>query len=183
VSFITSSDLTIFEVMRKDEDMGDKNWYELFFENLDQNKEKLTPGDFRFYNIERLPIIAKKTNEFSSGCIDCKHNLTELEDLAQNLPEFINTTRQNRIDFEKKLTKITAHLKRKHKLQFATYYLSLYTILGFLAGLIAGSLVSYSVTGDLNINYLMISGVAGLILGRIAGNSKERKLRKESGLI
>ena len=169
--------------MRKEEEMADKNWYELFFESLDNNKDKITPGDFRFYNIERLPIIAKRTNEFSSGCIDCKHNLTELDSLAKNLPEFINTTRENRVDFEKKLSGITTHLKRKHKLQFATYYISLYTIVGFLAGIIVGSLISYTVNGTFDINYLMISGVAGLILGRIARNSKEKKLRKDSGLI
>jgi hypothetical protein len=169
--------------MRKEEEIESKNWNELFFETLDKNKEKITPSDFRFYNIERLPIIAKKTNEFSAVCIDCKHYLAELDDMALNLPDFINTSRENRVIFEKKLSKITTHLKREHKLQFATYYLSLYTVTGFLTGIIAGSLISYSVTGTFDINYLMISGVAGLILGRIMGNSKEKKLRKESGLI
>ncbi len=163
--------------------MTEKSWYELFFENLDKNKEKITPGDFRFYNIERLPIIAKKTNEFSGGCVDCKHHLTELDKIARNLPDFINTTRQNRVVFEKKISQITTHLRRKHKLQFATYYLSLYTITGFLAGLLAGSLISYSTGSEINFNYLMIGAAGGLILGRIFGNAKEKKLRKESGLI
>lgn len=183
MSLITSSELTNFEITRKKEDMESKNWNEFFYEALDKNKEKITPGDFRFYNIERLPIIAKKTNEFSVSCIDCKHYLTELEDMAQNLPDFINTSRENRVNFEKKLSKITTHLKRKHKLQFATYYLSLYTVSGFLAGIVAGSLISYSITGTFDFNYLMISGAIGLILGRIIGNSKEKRLRKESGLI
>ncbi|MGD2034518.1 MAG: hypothetical protein PVF73_05640 [Bacteroidales bacterium] len=151
-----------------DEKVRINNFYQL----LDQKKDRFHPSDFRFYNIARLPVLAKKTIEYSGRCPVCRKNIRLLEDMAEQLPESLSK-KNTRKQFEKNRDHIEAHLKREHKLRYANYYVSLYTLTGTLTGLLTGFLITLFITNSGNI--VLILTAFGIISGYLTGKIKDKR--------
>lgn len=162
-----------------------QNKWKIINQILQENKEKIRPGNFHFYNISHSSIVAKKTEEFSSQCDICKQNLEILLNLAKKLPDALGTdiiTSDTKL-FENQMEKVVKHLKDKHDQRFAGYYTSLYSFLGLLIGIISGIIISFIFNKKIFTNYLFISIIFNLLIGRFAGNLKDRKFFKENKLI
>lgn len=153
--------------------MDRKKWLAEFHESLEQKKDKLHPSDFRFYNIARLPILAGKTVEYSQSCKTCRSNIILLEELVNELPEIL-TEKDTRDSFETKKEKVEFHLKNAHKLRYAAYYSSLFTLFGGLAGGVLGFAISLIMKGNTS-NLLLIFTTIGLLLGYFGGNIKDKE--------
>jgi len=160
--------------------MKQSEWFESFFQKLDEKKDEIEPGDIRFYNIERLPILAKKTLKFSSECKDCNSNISKLDELVTMLPQCMESAGPRKA-FEQSKNKIEKHLKTKHAHRFENYFTSLYTLLGTFLGLGIGLVVSFTVYRYLNQNSLLIFTALGLFFGRILGRRRD-KMQNSSDL-
>ena len=160
--------------------MNQPEWFENFYKKLDEKKDDIEPGDIRFYNIERIPILAKKTVHFSSDCPVCLENISKLDQLIAMLPECMEI-QGDRIQFEKEKNKIEKHLKINHALRFENHFTSLFTLLGLIIGIAAGLIYCYTRYGYLEQNSILISTAIGLFAGRIVGIRRDRK-QNRSGL-
>ncbi len=150
------------------------SWSEDYLTKLEKIRDQISSSDFRFYNIGRLPLIAKKTEEFSKKCNTCKSNLQALTDLAAMLPGcLLKPDTRKKFGVEK--SRIDKHLHKEHHVQYANFYYSYYSFFGILSGLIAGSSLSLVILGVINLNYLLISGILGLLSGQIIGKRLDRK--------
>lgn len=158
--------------------MDDQNWPEDFYQSLERKTDKMHPSDFRFYNIARLPILANKTFKYSNACPICKLNKKILEDLVNELPECLNQTNTRKI-FEINKDKVVTHLKNAHKLRFANYYTSLFTLFGAIAGGLPWPIIRF--TGNSKWNDIsLIFIVFGMIFGYLAGKMKDNRKYREN---
>ena len=158
--------------------MDNQIWLANFYQSLEQKKDKMHPSDFRFYNIARLPILANKTLKYSDTCPTCKLNIKLLEELVDELPECLNQ-KNTRKKFETKKENIVSHMVNVHKLKFATYYTSLFTLIGSAAGGLLWFILTFLVNGKLA-NISLIFVVIGMISGYLIGNIKDKKVYKEN---
>ncbi|MBN2348862.1 MAG: hypothetical protein JXJ22_08500 [Bacteroidales bacterium] len=163
--------------------MGETRWSEIIYDILEKNKNQISHNDFKFYNIARFPVIAKSIEQHAIGCRMCADNKNTFLELAENLPDYLNLSMESRKNFEKSLHAITDHLKKSHKVQFVSYYLSLFSAVGILSGIVLGILLSIVIKNLPDMNIILIGAGIGLITGRIWGSVKERKTRQQSGKI
>ena len=150
------------------------SWSEGFYSRLEKIREQIPKSDFRFYNLGHLPLVAKKTEEFSKQCEICQSNQKILDQLVEMMPGCFENHHTRR-KFDKEKSRIEKHLHRKHQVHYAHFQYSLFSFLGILAGLLAGVLLSLFFTGALSINYLLIASISGLFLGQVAGKYYDRK--------
>ncbi|MBN1597950.1 MAG: hypothetical protein JW894_06620 [Bacteroidales bacterium] len=154
--------------------MGSDIWVENYYSKLESRKNQISPGDFRFYNITRLPLLAQQTSFFSKDCSICSSNLKELENLLENLPECLHKP-ETRKNFEQKKIIIEKHLQKAHNVKFATYYTSFFTLIFSLAGAITGWIISLIFLDEISVNLILILSAVGLISGQVAGNKTDRR--------
>ena len=159
--------------------MNQSDWFEKFFKELDEKKDEIEPGDVRFYNIERLPILAKKTLQYSTECAECTANLSRLDELIAMLPQCMDSARPRK-EFEQSKNRIEKHLKSKHSHRFENYYTSLYTLMGTFLGIGLGLAISYTVYRYLDQNSLLIFTALGFFTGRILGRRKDKRQNRSN---
>lgn len=160
--------------------MNQPEWFENFYKKLEEKIDTIAPGDVRFYNIERIPIMAKKTFRYSSECTECHENISKLDQLITMLPECMQDA-GDRMQFEKAKNRIEKHLKTSHSLRFENHYTSLFTLLGAIIGIGAGLIFSYLYYGFFQQNSILLSTAVGFMAGRILGIRRDKKQNK-SGL-
>lgn len=140
-------------------------------------------SEYKFYNVERLIRIAGKMEEEESHCQTCKKQRKELNDLAQNLHYYLNTSNKTRSQFEKKHDMLAKHLKKQHGIVTAGYHTHFNTFIGILLGLIAGFLSTFMYGGEI-LKIGLFSGAAlGLIMGRNIGMRKEVRKHKAGKIL
>ena len=150
------------------------SWSENFYSRLEKIKDQIPKSDFRFYNLGHLPLVVKKTEEFSKQCEACQLNQKILDQLVDMMPVCFEK-HDTRRKFEKEKSRIEKHLHRKHQVYYIHFHYSLFSFLGIIAGLIAGIILSLFFLGKLSINYLLIASILGLFFGQIAGKYFDRK--------
>ncbi len=149
-------------------------------DELEKKVTNISPGDFRFYNIAHIPLIAKKTAEFSKTCQQCNTNLQTIETLVRELPDCLSEDMTKRKAFEKKKEEIETHLKKKHKLHFPGYFTALGSLSGTLAGIVLSVIliVFYNKSFFDKINLLTVA--VFLFLGYTIGLFVDKKIFKEN---
>ncbi len=158
--------------------MDNQIWLTNFYQSLEQKKDKMHPSDFRFYNIARLPILANKTLKYSDSCPTCKLNIQLLEELVDELPECLNQ-KDTRRKFEINKDKIVSHMVNIHKLRFAAYYTSLFTLMGSIAGGFFWFILTFLMNNKLA-NISLIFVVIGMISGYLIGKMKDKRKYRQN---
>jgi len=158
--------------------MEKQTWLANIYQSLDNKKGRFHPSDFRFYNIAHLPLIANKTAKHSENCLICKENIGLLEKLVDELPESLNDKDSKR-KFEMNKDKIVSHLKKEHKLRFANYFASLYTLVGTLTGVLLWFILTKLFPGKTS-DTLFIFIVIGMILGYLTGKIKDKRKYRQN---
>ena len=159
--------------------MNQPEWFENFYKKLDEKKDHIKPGDVRFYNIERIPIMAKKTVHYSDECIVCNDNISKLDQLIAMLPECMYNA-GDRMQFEKAKNQIEKHLKTSHSLRFENHYTSLFTLLGAIIGMAVGLIFSYLYYGYFQQNSILLSTAICFMAGRILGIRRDKKQNRSN---
>jgi hypothetical protein len=150
-----------------------KDWLEDTNEKIAQYKKSFTKADSRKYKLDFLERVAKRVNEFSSMCGECYQYKGEITNLLNNLEGLIQLSPMAGKDYRKKISTITAHLRKKHKLIPA----GTYTVIGNGAGVALG--VSIGAATD-NIGAGLGLGAG---IGVAVGTALEFKAKKDGKLI
>ncbi len=150
------------------------SWSEDYYAKLEQIRDQIPASDFRFFNLAHLPLMAKKTEELSENCESCKINIRTLDHIADMLPDCLHTP-ESRKTFEKEKSRIERHLHNAHNVRYANFYYAYYSFLGALAGALVGFAVSMTFLKEININFLLVPGIFGLLAGQIMGKRLDRK--------
>lgn len=145
---------------------------------LESKLTEISPGDFRFYNIARFPLLAKHSYNLSLNCDQCKSNVSVLKVLVDNLPSCLNDMQERKL-FERNRDIVTKHLQKMHKIRFFSYHYSLYTFIGLLTGALIGIIIQVFYQHRI----WTLLAISGASLGAIYGKRLERKNRKENRLM
>ena len=160
--------------------MTDDKWFNGFLNTLEQNKTLISHHDFKFYNIARLPLVAKKVNEYSKSCEKCEEYKNSILHLVQKIKQYLGTSIKNRKYFEQKLNEIKSHLKKNHDIHFASYFSYTYTFIGFITGLALCTAISYIVWKTFKTNIILSGTIIFIVIGRIYGYFIDRKKKKSN---
>ncbi len=158
--------------------MEESLWYKKIEKTIIEENEKLYKNDFKFYQVESFLKIAKKVDHFAANCSTCNSSKAVSEELTENLADYLKGDVASRRAYEKKLTVMNKHLRKEHSIYPKQYFISLYSLLGVVIGLLSGALVAYLTIPGFMKQSLLFGFVAGLFIGRIWGKVKDKKQLK-----
>ncbi len=153
-----------------------KVWSKQLNDKIELKKESVFKRDYKFFKIDRLERINERIDVFSEECQVCESFKTELEDIVEKLPEYINGSPRDRAEYEKRNDKIVKHLKVKHGLVAKQYYASLYALYGLLIGSVSIGIIAYIIHPGFLKWAVMAGFTAGIIIGRVVGNKKDKQI-------
>lgn len=137
---------------------------------------------YTFYQVERLIRMAEKAEEYKPTCHTCSEKLKQCYDIAENLPDYIETNRQQKRKYEQIFDDLSKHLKIEHQHYPHNYFASGYTLIGMVSGLFSGLLFYFGFNTDF-ISTLIIGISAGLTIGWIAGFRKDNSIRNKGKML
>lgn len=147
------------------------SWHTEIYNLLEEKKESLEPGDFKFYNIAHFPLLAKYTEYYAKECKECSDNVKLLSEVVDSLPEALNANASDRKSFEVKKTIIEDHLKKVHKMRFPGFYTSLGTLIGISITFLISLIINYSLhnplLNDITLIGLTVGMIGGIFTGRL----------------
>ncbi len=152
-------------------------------QELDEKISQISPSDFRFYNVNRILLLYKKTSSLSVSCKECNSHRNKLEELVNIMPKCFDTF-QGKKYYEKTIHDVYRHLNKKHKIKIAGYYKSLYIFISTVLS-IALSLILVLFMGP-NTDRLQIALIIitfGMVIGIWLGTKKEKDAVKNDQLI
>jgi len=155
-------------------------WYKKIENRIMEQSERLHKKDFRFYHVDTLLQIAKKIDEFSDNCQTCKHLKPNIEEISENLYEYLKGDVSSRKSYETKFEELNSHIRKVHQIYPKQFNLSLYSFIGVVAGLLIGWLMAISIDETYLKQGLILGFTFGLIIGRVYGKLKDSKIRKEN---
>ncbi len=152
-------------------------WTENFENDINVQIEGVKRLEVGYINMRLLNNTAKKIDEFAHNCTVCKQYKSDYNEL---LPELVKRIEESnfRNKYEQKLVEVSKHLKKSHSIMPKKYYASLYTFIGILIGLAVSYGITYSFYPNLILIALLYGTFTGLIIGRIIGLLKDKKLSK-----
>lgn len=158
-------------------------WIIQISNKIKEQKEKIHKKDISFFQIDVLEKLIKHTHNFSNKCNKCEANKQEITKLVEILPEYINENSNQRKEYGERFDLIIKHLKSAHNLQYKGFYLSLYSLFGFIIGILFFGLIAFLINPGILKFGILFGFAIGLIIGRIIGKIKERRLEKEKKFI
>jgi hypothetical protein len=158
-------------------------WFDKIKIQVDENFEKLHKKDFKFYQVDTFLKLAKKVDEFSSDCIDCKSLKRKIEEASENLDFYLNGEISSRRSYEKILNEISKHIRKTHKVFPKQYNLYSFSFFGIIAGLFLGWLIALLIDETYLKGGLILGFTVGLIAGRIVGKIRDRKLHQAGKIL
>ena len=159
-----------------------KVWSKTIKNKIDEQIDDIYKRDYKFYKIDRLERIAEHIDVFSHECEECEAFKTDIKDIAERLSEYLKGVPQLRSEYEKRNEKIVNHLQKKHKLAYKEYYASSYSFLGFAIGSAIFGGVMWFINSNFIVPAVLMGFALGLIIGRILGKKKDKKI-EENNLI
>ena len=156
-----------------------KVWSREIRKKIEVQLESIYRKDYKFFKIDRLEDMAEHIDIFSEKCPECQYLKAEVEDIAENLSDFMYGSSRKRAEYEKRTEKIFSHLKHKHNLKQRGYYASLYPFYGLLIGSLIGLIFGLLSFRLLRLT-LLLGFAGGLIIGRVLGKNKDRYYEKNN---
>jgi len=163
--------------------MSESIWYKKVELQIIEKNEKLYKKDFKFYQVDTFLKLAKKTDEFSSSCRDCKLLKQKVEEVSENLDTYLSGEIASRRSYEKILNEISDHIKKIHKVYPKQYNLYTFSFFGIITGLVLGWLVAWLINENYVKGGLILGFVIGLLAGRIIGKIRDKNLAKEGRVL
>lgn len=153
-------------------------WHEI----LNQRFEGTPREAARYYGIQILPRLMHRLESHKTHCRHCADSFNQLEDMTTHASAWMLNNDPQLKRFQLQLRHIGQHLSRTHGIVPKGLWLSRFTGIGLLTGILGSLAIGLSVvTIDLP-GILMLGAVAGLGVGWIAGKIKESNLRKKHKL-
>ena len=159
--------------------MGENNYTDKIDKLIQEQKESISPKDYRFYLVDRFLKIVQHIDSFSGKCMECKHLKPEIEEAAANLAELINGSKTNKLKYEHLNDKILNHLNKVHRLKPKRYFTSLYSVYGIGISAMLGILTSFIGSGSFS-RIILFFLLIGLLAGNALGYRKDNHQKKNN---
>ncbi|MFH2095730.1 MAG: hypothetical protein ABIJ16_08500 [Bacteroidota bacterium] len=152
-------------------------WTKDVSERVNELKEQLTLREFNFYQLNKLIIIAEVLDRELAGCSICNELMSSLMKFVNELPDSTQN-RELRITYETDTEKLVKHLRKEHGFYLQKFYNYTWSFYGMLVGVICGVMLAFSGITVSKASMILTCWFGGLVIGRIAGGWKDRKLKK-----
>ncbi len=141
--------------------------------NLEDNRSKVYKKDYNFFDLGFVLRLAKASQEQSCDCKRCQANMERLEQFSGTYPELIAMGHDGKQQLEDGMDEIFDHLRHQHGYSRKEWYKSLYSMYGFGAGILLGSLAAWMAPeGSGKMAFLSVAMVM-LLAGYIWGSRKD----------
>ncbi len=149
------------------------NWLNNTLESIAAQKQTFSKKDTKKYKLEYLTRVAKRVANLSKECGECHKFQADISALAQNLGGTVQSSREEKKNYDKKIREITSHLQKKHRLYAEGTYVGFGIALGPAIGVAIGSGIG-NVGAGIGI---------GVGIGVVIGSALEAKAKKEGRII
>jgi len=115
------------------------SWLNNTLESFAAYKQTFNKKNLKKYKLDFLTGVAKRTAELSSECGECQKFQGDISKLAQDLGGLVQSSKEEKKNYDKKIKEITSHLQKKHKLVAEGTYVGFGIALGPAIGVALGS--------------------------------------------
>jgi len=155
-------------------------------ELVNTRMKQMNPREITHWQVKRFLEMAQHVYRFSSECSECLKFWKEIPSLAGRVDRLFEAPAGERIRYEKVSDEMLKHLRYRHGLYVKKYFITTYSVLGMMGGIIGGVLVAWLIQSMVSepslhiFRYAVLLGwLAGLVTGRITGYRKDRKVERE----
>lgn len=146
-------------------------------DNLQKAAEHIHASDQRFYTLGIIPQLADKLQHHAQSCETCKKELKNIVLLSERADYYINESVQSRKKYEEVIRMAKRHLKQEHAISERSFYTSLYTIWGLLAG--TGIGIGLSILLNFPVfEVILLCITIFLVVFRFIGSAKDKAQKK-----
>jgi hypothetical protein len=149
------------------------NWLNNTLESIAAYKQTFNKKDTKKYKLDFLARMAKRIADLSQECEECQKFQSDISKLAQALGGLIQSSKEEKKNYDRKIKEITSHLQKKHKLVAEGTYVGFGIALGPAIGVAIGSGMG-NVGAGLGI---------GIGIGVVIGSALEAKAKKDGKII
>ena len=154
--------------------MQDQNgWFDNISEEIDRQKQKFSPREYKVYKFDLLIRISKRLNDFFPDCIDFQNMKREMEIIICSLDNLVRSSREEQKNYFNAIDNMVKHLKEKHNLISEGHNLALWLPLGVGIGLPLG----------IPMGNIALGIPIGLAIGVAIGVSLDAKAKREGRVI
>ena len=149
------------------------NWLNNTLESIAAQKQVLSKKDVKKYKVDYLARVAKRISDLSKECGECQKFQGDISKLAHDLGGLIQSSKEEKKNYDRKVKEITRHLQKKHKLYPEGTFVGFGIALGPAIGVAIGS-------GMGNVG----AGIGiGVGIGLVIGSALEANAKKEGKII
>jgi hypothetical protein len=149
------------------------NWLNNTLESFAAHKQALSKKDVKKYKLDFLSRVTKRIAGFSKECGECQKFQSDISKLTQDLGGLIQSSKEDKKNYDRKIKEITSHLQKKHKLYQEGTFIGFGIALGPAIGVALGS-------GMGNVG----AGIGiGVGIGIVIGGGLEAKAKKDGKII
>ena len=153
-------------------------WYNRIASEISQYMVPPGRKDVKKYKLDQLLRLARRVDDFSQTCDECRTYQKEIEGLVQELDFLIQRPDKDKLKkYTKNVYEITEHLKKVHKLVDKGHYMGV----GIGIGMAVGAGIGAALGAALD-NPSIGTGV-GIALGAAVGAYLDRKAKEEGRVI
>ncbi len=150
-----------------------ESWLNNTLESFAAYKQTLSNKDIKKYKLDYIARVAKRIADLSNECGDCQKYKAEISKLVQDLGGLVQSSKEEKKNYDRKIKEITSHLQKKHKLVAEGTYVGFGIAVGPAIGVALGS-------GMGNVG----AGIGiGIGIGLAIGSALEAKAKKDGKII
>ncbi|PWD99269.1 hypothetical protein [Marinilabilia rubra] len=155
-----------------------QQWYEIL-----SNRLKGAPREsIRFYSLEAFPRLMHHLESHKSECSVCASHFQALDEMSFELGQWMKNDAPEMSKFQVELEESVRHLRTDHQVFPKGLWLSRFVLMGILVGVL-GALITIVVVAGVVIGGVLLTGAfIGMLVGWIAGKSKEKRIKKQNRL-
>jgi hypothetical protein len=149
------------------------SWLNNTLESFAAFKQTLGKKDIKKYKLDYLARVARRIAGLSKECGECQKFQGDISKLVQDLGGLVQSSKEEKKNYDRKIKEITSHLQKKHKLVAEGTYVGFGIALGPAIGVAIGS-------GMGNVG----AGIGiGVGIGVVIGSGLEAKAKKDGKII
>ena len=158
------------------------SWSENTHQQINDKLKGIKEKDLRFYRINEFKRNVTRVDKYSGTCLTCKKETSSISETIAYLDEAIKVPGKKRRDYDRLISRLSKHMQKEHGFFPPYYFTYFYSFIGIISGLAAGYLL-FTVIADNNYVWVSLGFFIGIISGYLAGNSKDKKIRRSKMLM
>lgn len=159
-----------------------KNWSEDVIAHIDKTLENVGEKELRFFRVDEFKRNIKRVEEFSGTCDFCQKQKEEIAEVAETILEAVSVPGNYRRSYDRVIARLSGHMRKKHGFYTPFWFSYLYSFYGFVAGLIAGFLLSRLFPAGAETAWFASFAVC-IVAAYLAGSRRDVKVRTEKRLM